>query len=160
MKVELKSLLAGIVIGGGALSVALAGQVSVPHTFVAGTTARASEVNANFAALAAESNNQDMRLASLEGAVGTAGAEQLLCQADPRTDGAPVNDLGKPVSTGFPFPLIRITTYSHRIASSVGSNALCIEPSAPEMVIETNLQKLNADGWRFAGGSGTYLFVR
>jgi hypothetical protein len=46
---------------------ALAAQVEIPHQFSAGTRANSAEVNANFAALAAESNAQDTRLAAIEG---------------------------------------------------------------------------------------------
>jgi hypothetical protein len=46
---------------------AIAAQIALPHTFVNGTTADATEVNANFAALEAESNDQDARISDLEG---------------------------------------------------------------------------------------------
>lgn len=42
-------------------------QTTVPHTFTAGTAAKASEVNNNFAALAAAINNLADRLSILEG---------------------------------------------------------------------------------------------
>jgi hypothetical protein len=45
----------------------MAAQVVLPHTFSNGTVADATEVNANFVALEAESNNQDDRILALEG---------------------------------------------------------------------------------------------
>lgn len=48
---------------------AFAGPVTVPHTFVAGTPALAEEVNANFAALAAQINDNDGRIVALEAAL-------------------------------------------------------------------------------------------
>ncbi|MHC4109241.1 MAG: hypothetical protein ACYSTY_14260, partial [Planctomycetota bacterium] len=45
---------------------AYAATVSVPYNFVNGTVADATEVNANFSALVAESNAQDARLTALE----------------------------------------------------------------------------------------------
>ncbi len=50
-------------------STASAVQVVLPHTFVDGTVALASQVNENFGTLAAESNAQDLRIAALEGGV-------------------------------------------------------------------------------------------
>ena len=44
-----------------------AGQILLPHLFVNGTVADAEEVNANFALLEAESNDQDDRISNLEG---------------------------------------------------------------------------------------------
>ena len=60
---------------------AVADQISVPNQFIAGTTARASEVNQNFQALVQESNAQDLRIQALE----TSNAflmnqDQLLCR--------------------------------------------------------------------------------
>ena len=48
------------------LSVAVAQNVSVPHTFVPGTPALASEVNRNFAAQSVAINDNDARLNALE----------------------------------------------------------------------------------------------
>ncbi len=54
-----------------------AGTVSVPNTFVNGTVADADQVNANFSALATESNAQDARLLTLETS-GIAGYSQVV----------------------------------------------------------------------------------
>jgi hypothetical protein len=53
-----------------------ADQISVPNTFTNGTTAVATEVNANFSALVDESNAQDLRLVALAGGADMRG-EQL-----------------------------------------------------------------------------------
>ena len=50
---------------------AWAAQVTMPHVFVNGTPADATEVNANFDTLVAESNDQDLRLQSIEGTTST-----------------------------------------------------------------------------------------
>jgi hypothetical protein len=50
---------------------AYATQISVPYTFVNGTPADATEVNANFSTLVSESNAQDSRLAALESQIAT-----------------------------------------------------------------------------------------
>lgn len=52
-----------------------AAQITIPHEFVNGTVADATEVNENFDALVVESNDQDDRLTALEGATGLAGYE-------------------------------------------------------------------------------------
>jgi hypothetical protein len=52
----------------GVAAVSYAAQISMPYTFVNGTIADATEVNANFGVLVAESNAQDLRIAALEGA--------------------------------------------------------------------------------------------
>lgn len=44
----------------------LAGDVTIPHSFTSGSTASAAEVNANFAAVADEINDNDLRLDDLE----------------------------------------------------------------------------------------------
>ncbi len=49
-------------------SAGLAGKVTLPHVFSPNTTAKASEVNANFEALSVASNDHDTRLERLEGA--------------------------------------------------------------------------------------------
>lgn len=46
--------------------VAVAAQIAVPNAFLDGTPAEAAEVNANFDALVAESNDQDTRIADVE----------------------------------------------------------------------------------------------
>jgi uncharacterized protein YjbI with pentapeptide repeats len=57
-----------------------AASVSMPYTFVNGTIADADQVNANFGALVAESNDQDSRLAALEVSVATLNASfTVLC---------------------------------------------------------------------------------
>lgn len=43
-----------------------AGSVITPNTFISGTTAKASEVNANFTVLETEVNDNDIRIADLE----------------------------------------------------------------------------------------------
>jgi len=58
---------------------ALAGQIDIPHQFTSGTPARAAEVNANFAALAEESNAQDTRLTAIENSSSRVSA-QMICQ--------------------------------------------------------------------------------
>ena len=58
----------------------LAAQIDVPHQFTAGTPARSAEVNANFAALAEESNAQDTRLTAIESS-STRVSAQMICQA-------------------------------------------------------------------------------
>src|SRR4026208_390655 len=47
-----------------------ADQIDLPHTFTAGTKAKAVEVNSNFGALLSESNSQDSRLETLETTTG------------------------------------------------------------------------------------------
>jgi hypothetical protein len=49
---------------------AYAGQIIIPYTFVNGTVADATEVNANFGALVTESNAQDSRLTTVEDDLG------------------------------------------------------------------------------------------
>ena|GEM_PF-4626809 len=63
MKLTSKQLLiyCGIIFSLASGSV-YAGQVSVPHDFVSGTTAKASEVNNNFNALEIEVNDNDARI--------------------------------------------------------------------------------------------------
>jgi len=58
---------------------ALAAQIDTPHQFAPGTPARAGEVNANFAALADESNALDIRLTALEGRTVSA---QMICRSE------------------------------------------------------------------------------
>ena len=58
---------------------ALAAQIDIPHQFTSGTPARAAEVNANFAALAEESNAQDTRLTAIESSSRRVSA-QMICQ--------------------------------------------------------------------------------
>jgi len=48
---------------------AFAGSVTIPHTFVADTPALAEEVNANFAAVATQINDNDARILALEAAL-------------------------------------------------------------------------------------------
>jgi hypothetical protein len=48
---------------------AYATTISVPNNFVNGTVAEADEVNTNFATLVTESNDQDLRIGSLEGSI-------------------------------------------------------------------------------------------
>src|SRR5687767_3990048 len=60
---------------------ALATQIDIPHQFTSGTPARAAEVNANFTALADESNAQDTRLTALEGSHRTVSA-QMICRSE------------------------------------------------------------------------------
>ena len=52
----------------GAPLVAVAAQLTIPFVFANGEVADAGEVNANFAALVDESNDQDTRIAAVEGA--------------------------------------------------------------------------------------------
>jgi len=53
MKTTIRSVLIGLIAGGAML---MADAVSIPHTFTANTTAKASEVNANFSAIEAAIN--------------------------------------------------------------------------------------------------------
>lgn len=64
MKSKTLYLAGGLLLTLGALP--LAASVSIPHTFQAGDTARAGEVNANFTALRDELNNALTRIADLE----------------------------------------------------------------------------------------------
>jgi hypothetical protein len=57
------ALVAGVV---GLAAGAYAATISVPHTFANGTPADALEVNANFDALVAESNDQHARITAVE----------------------------------------------------------------------------------------------
>lgn len=138
-----KSFFAGAILLVGISAPALAEQVTIPNTFVAGTPARASEVNENFATLAAESNAQDLSIAALQ--AGQSG-EQLLCTRDPRPSKQMLDDRGNVVFTGFPFPQIRFRVVD-TIASVVASNAICVSPSDPSSIIEINLEQLTAAGW-------------
>lgn len=63
-----------------AVAVAIAGNVATPNTFTAGTTAVAAEVNANFAAHAAEINDNDTRITANTTAL--AGMPQVWAQRD------------------------------------------------------------------------------
>jgi hypothetical protein len=57
---------------------ALAAQIEIPHEFTAGTPARSAEVNANFTAVAEESNAQDTRLTAIEDS-STRPSAQMIC---------------------------------------------------------------------------------
>ena len=61
------ALVAAVVL---AAAVSYAAQIPVPYSFVNGTPADADEVNANFSALVAESNDQDSRLTTVENDLG------------------------------------------------------------------------------------------
>ena len=117
MKVDLKSLLAGVAIGGVGLSIAMADQISVPNTFVAGTTARASEVNANFDALVQESNAQDQQIAAQAQSLATLQSmskvpeEQLICRFKSSNSNWPVIGPTNPDN----LPLSCISTSNNRI---------------------------------------------
>jgi len=63
-------------------AVSYAATVSVPYTFVNGTVADATEVNANFSALVTESNAQDSRLATLEASMATVQGQVAVNTAD------------------------------------------------------------------------------
>lgn len=132
---------------------AFADQVEVPHQFVAGATARASEVNANFSALAQESNAQDLRINALE-AGGAGPVEQLICIV------AYNPQMGD--RSGFPFP--RMVTSAPYVPTtqvlSVGKG-LCLQTDDPTSVRELSLQEITAEGWRlFNSDAEHYYFQR
>ena len=82
---------------------AIAGPVTLPHTFTAGTTAVAAQVNANFAALATEVNDNDARITFLEDAA-VVGDVETLCsmRGTVAANGTIVTGGGFTVSKGGP----------------------------------------------------------
>ncbi len=148
MKVDLKSAIAGMMVGAVGVSLALAEQISVPHEFTAGTTARASEVNENFSVLQEESNAQDIRISELSDAVeGLGGAEQLYCIRDFRSTATVGDGHGSEVDDGFPVP--RITHLPDTtIVALTPTGAICFAPSDPNAFIVTDLATLTDEGWR------------
>lgn len=69
---DLRMFLLGLVtlpLAAFAVDRAFGGSVTVPHTFAPNTPALAEEVNANFAAVAAQINDNDSRIAALEAAL-------------------------------------------------------------------------------------------
>ncbi|MEO0399305.1 MAG: hypothetical protein AAF224_07745 [Pseudomonadota bacterium] len=123
---KLKIICASAVLG--VASVAVAEQIEIPNTFVAGTPARASEVNANFAALASESNAQDTRVSALEAAV---PEQQVICLVF-------IN--GNPTSGGWP--------------GNPVSEWSCVSSSNPTTTFSESLSDLLADGWRVSTVGG------
>lgn len=88
------------------LSLAVASSVSVPHTAVAGTPARASEVNQNFEAVSQAINDNHSRLTAMEaGAVdGTIKAAVVIrANAGNPEVVRSFNKLGAPVTVTTPF---------------------------------------------------------
>ena len=148
-----KLLIAGAVASAIAGGAALADQIGVPNQFVAGTTARASEVNENFSVLAEESNAQDLRITALE--EGEAGpVEQLICIVAYNPQ---MHD-----RSGFPFP--RMVTSAPYVPTtqvlSVGKG-LCLQTDDPTVVRELSLQEITAEGWRlFNSDAEHYYFQR
>ncbi|MEM8496388.1 MAG: hypothetical protein AAF542_00105 [Pseudomonadota bacterium] len=101
-------------------TLALAEPIEVPNTFVPGTRAVAAEVNENFQAIAAESNQNDARLTALEANQSGSIADQLVCiAADNLHDWARVP------------PII----------------ASCVRKSDPTNVLNMTALEILQDGW-------------
>ena len=82
----------------------------VPHEFLAGTPARASEVNENFSALVAESSALEVRIAALEAASVT---DQLFCVVSNQW---PVNGSSYPCTQSSDPTTIRSLTFAQVVA--------------------------------------------
>lgn len=80
------------------LSSAVFAETTVPYTFVSGTAAKASEVNANFAALVTAINNLETRVTTLEASVAPVTAASLAGTYDVYEVTTDVDDLGTSVS--------------------------------------------------------------
>ncbi len=112
--------------------------VTVPNTFVAGTPARAADVNENFDVLAASLNAQAQ---SLDNLTSQGFSERLVCIPRPGSDSV----------VQFFFAVARGDSGSRRLD--------CIDLTDPTVLIRPEYPDLLAGGWMLTGiDNGYYVF--
>ncbi len=148
---QFKSFLAGGAVAAVLGSIVMAGQISVPHQFRAGSPALASEVNANFDTLVQESNAQDERIGAISGKIDELrSVEQLFCAPDLRPGNGTFTFDGDPV-VAFPTPFAQFRN-NGTLRQVLYGRAVCVSPTSAETFFETDASQLANEGWRFIRG--------
>lgn len=141
-----------------------ADEIDLPHTFAAGTTAKAAEVNNNFGVLLAESNSQDGRLEALETTAAEVSENVTTLASE---NGAQENRLAALEAASTPTVSDQLICVVFNSWAINGSSYGCVQASNPTNVRSMTYAQVAEEQWvavSVGGGDGsnrvTYIFYK